>query len=40
LIVLSVVFGRRFALSVFVLGVFLLDNSSKVARGEAPKWQE
>jgi hypothetical protein len=31
---------RRFPQSVDVLGGFLLDNSSKVARGEAPKWQE
>jgi glyoxylase-like metal-dependent hydrolase (beta-lactamase superfamily II) len=31
---------RRFPQSVDVLGGFLLDNSSKVAKGEAPKWQE
>jgi glyoxylase-like metal-dependent hydrolase (beta-lactamase superfamily II) len=31
---------RRFPQSVDVLGNFLLDNSSKVAKGEAPKWQE
>jgi glyoxylase-like metal-dependent hydrolase (beta-lactamase superfamily II) len=31
---------RRFPQSIDVLGGFLLDNSSKVAKGEAPKWQE